>query len=116
VNLTDEQWEIVEPLIPDPPRRADGKGRPGGTPGTCSTASRGSRVPGPLARPAGALSAPPETCQRSFLRRNEEGVLDEALRGRAEGPKERGGLYLSECFVDGTFVGTKKGEARWERP
>jgi transposase len=22
------EWEIPEPLIPDPPRRADGKGRP----------------------------------------------------------------------------------------
>jgi len=28
VDLTDEQWEILEPLIPDPPRREDGKGRP----------------------------------------------------------------------------------------
>ena len=28
MDLTDEQWEILEPLIPDPPRRADGKGQP----------------------------------------------------------------------------------------
>ncbi len=28
MDLTDEQWKILEPLIPDPPRRADGKGRP----------------------------------------------------------------------------------------
>ena len=28
MDLTDEQWEILELLIPDPPRRADGKGRP----------------------------------------------------------------------------------------
>ena len=28
MDLTDEQWEILKPLIPDPPRRADGKGRP----------------------------------------------------------------------------------------
>ena len=28
MDLTDEQWEILEPLIPHPPRRADGKGRP----------------------------------------------------------------------------------------
>jgi len=27
-ELTDEQWEIVEPLIPEPPKRDDGKGRP----------------------------------------------------------------------------------------
>ena len=28
MDLTDEQWEILGPLIPAPPRRADGKGRP----------------------------------------------------------------------------------------
>jgi hypothetical protein len=29
MDLTDEQWAILKPLIPDPPRRADGRGRPG---------------------------------------------------------------------------------------
>ena len=28
MDLTDEQWEVLEPLIPEPPRRADGRGRP----------------------------------------------------------------------------------------
>ena len=28
MDLTDEQWEMLGPSIPDPPRRADGKGRP----------------------------------------------------------------------------------------
>jgi transposase len=28
MDLTDEQWAVLEPLIPTPPRRADGKGRP----------------------------------------------------------------------------------------
>ncbi len=28
MDLTDEQWSIIQPLIPDPPRRPDGKGRP----------------------------------------------------------------------------------------
>ena len=28
MDLTDEQWEVLEPLIPIPPRRADGKDRP----------------------------------------------------------------------------------------
>jgi hypothetical protein len=43
-------------------------------------------------------------------------VLDEILRALAEDLRDRGGLYLSECFIDGTFVGAKKGEDRWERP
>lgn len=28
MDLTDEQWEVLEPLIPDPLRRTDGRGRP----------------------------------------------------------------------------------------
>ena len=28
MDLTDKQWEILEPLIPTPPRREDGRGRP----------------------------------------------------------------------------------------
>jgi hypothetical protein len=41
---------------------------------------------------------------------NEEGVLEEVLRALAEDLKDRGGLDLSECFVDGTWVvGAKKG-------
>ena len=28
MELTDEQWAVLEPLIPEAPRREDGKGRP----------------------------------------------------------------------------------------
>ena len=28
MDLTNEQWEVLEPLIPEPTRRADGRGRP----------------------------------------------------------------------------------------
>ena len=28
MDLTDEQWEVLAPLIPEPPRRTDGRGRP----------------------------------------------------------------------------------------
>jgi transposase len=28
MDLTDDQWSIISPLIPNPTRRPDGKGRP----------------------------------------------------------------------------------------
>ncbi len=28
MDLTDEQWKVLEPLVSDPPRREDGRGRP----------------------------------------------------------------------------------------
>ena len=28
MELTDEQWELIQSLIPQPPKRPDGRGRP----------------------------------------------------------------------------------------
>ena len=28
MDLTDEQWQVLQPLIPEPPRTEDGRGRP----------------------------------------------------------------------------------------
>ncbi len=54
---------------------------------------------------------------RRFQQWAEEGVLEEVLHTLALDLKERGGLDLSECSVDGTFVGAKKGEDdQWGRP
>ena len=60
---------------------------------------------------------PCQTCHRRFQQWAEEGVLNGILHALLTlDLKERGGLDLSECFLDGTFVGAKKGEGRWERP
>jgi hypothetical protein len=45
-----------------------------------------------------------------------DGTLERVLEALAHDLKERGGLDLSECFIDGTFVAAKKGGAAWERP
>jgi transposase len=116
MDLTDEQWEILEPLIPDPPRRADGKGRPWRDPRDVLNGILWVLRTGAPWRDLPERYPPYQTCHRRFQRWNEEGVLDEVLRALAEDLKYRGGLDLSECFVDGTFVGAKKGEDRWERP
>ena len=55
--LTDEQWEKIKDLLPEPKRRRDGKGRPWAPNRACfegilmGAANRGS-----LARPAEAIS------------------------------------------------------------
>jgi transposase len=116
MDLTNEQWEVLEPPIPDPVRRADGRGRP--------WRDRRDVLNGILwvLRTGAPWRDLPErypsyqTCHRRFQRWNEEGVLDEILRALCEDLKGHGGLDLSECFIDGTFVSAKKGEDRWERP
>ena len=52
-----------------------------------------------------------QTCHRRFQGWTRDGTLERALAALAEDLRGRGGLDLSECFVDATFVGAKKGEA-----
>ena len=116
MDLTDEQWEILEPLIPEPPRRADGRGRPwrdarevlNGIIWVLRTGAPWHDLPDRY--------PPYQTCHRRFQRWVEEGALSGILEVLTEDLEECGALDLSECFIDGTFVVTKKGEHRWERP
>lgn len=40
-------------------------------------------------------------------------MLDRILHALAEDVRDRGGLDLSECFIDGTFAVAKKGTEEW---
>lgn len=53
MDLTNEQWQVIEPLIGEMPRRADERGRPGGAATRCSMASSGfcARAPSGLICP-----------------------------------------------------------------
>jgi transposase len=59
---------------------------------------------------------PYQTCPRRFQRWGREGTLERVLEAFARDLEERGGLDLSECFIDGTFVVAKKGSDACERP
>ena len=118
MDLTDEQWSIIQPLIPDPPRRPDGKGRPWKDARDVMNAvllwilHRGApwhdlpdRYP------------PYQTCHRRFQQWVHSGIFEKILHTLATDLRERGGIDLSECFIDGTFIVAKKGGGkRLERP
>jgi len=60
------------------------------------------------------------TCHWRFQDWVEQGVFQELLAALADDLEERGGLDLSECFVDATFASTKRGtryraDPAWER-
>ena len=98
MDLTEEQWEVLAPLIPEPPRRTDGRGRPWRDPGDVPkngilwvflrTGAPWHDLP--------ERYPPYQTCHRRFQRWTEEGVLEEVLQASAEDLKERGGLDLSD--------------------
>ena len=109
-DLTDEQWEILEPLIPTPPRREDGRGRPWRDPRDVLNGILWVLRTGAPWKDLPERYPPYQTChRRRFQRWIEEGVLGRVLKALAEDLQERGEIDLSECYIDGTFVAAKKG-------
>lgn len=115
--LTDEQWAVLEPLIPPPARRTDGRGRP-------VEHDNRAVMDGVLwiLRTGAAWADLPDrypsyaTCFRRFSRWVKDGTLRRLLERLAQDLEFRGDIDLSECFIDGTFIVAKKGGAKWERP
>lgn len=109
MELSDEQWAVLRPLIPEVPRREDGKGRPRRQArevleGICWVLRTGAQW---ADLPEGY--PPYQTCHRRFQEWVGSGVLQQVLEALAQDLEERGALDLSECFIDGTFVVAKKG-------
>ena len=109
MELTDEQWAVLALLIPQAPRREDGKGRPRrahrevleGILWVLRTGAQWADLPGKY--------PPYQTCHRRFQEWVGDGVLKSVLEALAQNLAARGELDLSECFIDGTFVAAKKG-------
>ena len=116
MDLTDEQWEVLEPLMPELPRREDGRGRLWRDPRDVLNGILWILRTGAPWKDLPARYPPYQTCHRRFQRWTEQGVLSEILEALAEDLKERGEIDLSECFIDATFVVAKKGGSASERP
>ena len=109
MDLKDEQWAILAPLIPKPRRRADGRGRPwrddrevlNGILWVLRTGAPWQDVPERYPSPA--------TCHRRFQQWVRTGVFRKILLALAKDLRDRGKLDLTECFIDASFVGAKKG-------
>lgn len=116
MDLTDEQWAVVEPLLPKPVKRADGKGRPrvanrailNGILWVMRTGAPWHDMPNRY--------PPYQTCHRRFQEWVKTGTFEIILRKLVQDVKERGDLDLKECFIDGTFVIAKKGAQGWKKP
>src|SRR5687767_5900635 len=108
MDLTDAQWESLEPLCRHR-RRPDGRGRP---PKEARTVLNG--VLWVLRTGAAWHDLPPryppyQTCHRRFQQWQRSGRLDRLLTRLAEDLRDRGKLDLTEAFVDATFASAKKG-------
>jgi transposase len=84
MHLTNEQWEILAPLIPDPVRQADGRGRPWRDSRHVLNGILWVLRTGTPWRDLPERYSTYQTCHRRFQRWNEEGVLNEILRALVE--------------------------------
>jgi transposase len=111
MDLTDEQWKVVETILPEDPVRDDGRGRPwsdrrkvlNGVLWILRTGAPWQDLPDRY--------GPYQTAHRRFQNWVRSRVIEKILLAMAHHLKEAGGLDLKECFVDGTFVPAKKGGA-----
>ncbi len=115
-DLTDIQWAILDPLIPEPTRRLDGRGRPwrprrdvlNGVLYILRTGAPWADLPDRY--------PPYQTCHRRFQQWVRSGVMRGVLESLAEDLRTRGGFDVREAFIDGTFASAKKGALGWEKP
>ena len=116
MDLTDEQWKVVETILPEDPVRDDGRGRPwsdrrkvlNGVLWILRTGAPWQDLP--------PRYGPYQTAHRRFQNWVRSGVIEKILLALAQHLKEAGGLDLKESFVDGTFVPAKKGGAWLGKP
>ena len=54
---------------------------------------------------------PYQTCHRRFQKWCRDGTIERVLQALAEHLHKRGRLDITEAFIDGTFVGAKRGFA-----
>lgn len=116
MDLTDTQWEYISTLIPDPPRRPDNRGRPwrpsrevlNGILWVLRTGAPWKDLPDRY--------PPYQTCHRRFQQWERSGVLERVLEALANDLDRRGGINLSECYIDGAFIVARENGAIMEQP
>ncbi len=116
MDLSEAQWQAIQEFIPEDPIREDGRGRPWKDRRTVLNG-----VLWILRTGAPWKDLPPrygsyQTAHRRFQGWRKAGVIEAVLHGLARDLHERGGLDLSECFIDGSFSAAKKGALKLAKP
>lgn len=107
-HITDEQWEVIKPVIVRP-KRLETRGRKrqadrpllDGMLWVLKTGAQWHELP---------KEYPPyQSCHRRFQEWTDRGVFDKVIETVARDMEKRGDISLKECFIDGTFASAKKG-------
>lgn len=106
MELTDHQWSILEPLIPKPKVRADGRGRPWKPARLVLDGILWILKTGAPWRYLPEYYPSYKTCHRRFQQWVNDGTIHRILTTLVN---ELGVGLGEESFIDGTYAGAKKG-------
>ncbi|MER3422437.1 MAG: hypothetical protein C4293_03605 [Nitrospiraceae bacterium] len=115
LDLTDEPWDILQPLVPSLARRPDGNGRPCQDDRAIRNGILWIWRTGAPRHDLPDRYPPYQRWPRRFQPWGRSGAMATLLRALADALRLRGGLDLTACFIDGPFVTAKRGP-RGERP
>jgi len=116
MDLRDEQWKVVDTILPPDRVRADRRGRPWSDRRKAFEGALWILRTGAPWQDLPRRYGPYQTVHRRFQNWVRSGVIERVLLALAQHLQEAGGLALKECFVDGTFVPAKKGGAWSGKP
>jgi transposase len=105
-DLTDRQWQVLEPLLPSP---KNGPGRPRIDNRKCLNGILYVLKTGIPWADLPAEYGSPSTCWRRFDEWSEAGVRDRIWRALLSTLDQAGKIEWAAAFLDGSFVPSKKG-------
>ena len=115
MDMTDLQWNVVGAILPQDPVRPDKRGRPWSDRRQVLNGALWILRTGAPWKDLPRRYGPYQTVHRRYQNWVRSGVMEKVLLAIARDLKDRGGLDLRECFIDGTFVPAKKGGVGSER-
>ena len=104
----DDQWELIEPLLPEPKRRKDNRGRPWASNRGCFEGILWILQTGAAWRFLPDEFPSPATSWRRLKQWQDEGVWLDAWRALLGALNGEGLLKWDETFLDGNFAPAKK--------
>jgi transposase len=116
MELTNEQWQRIAKFIPKPKAQPGKSGRPPQNPRDVLNGILWILRTGAQWADLPERYPPKSTCHRYFQQWDKSGVFAKILSALARDLKERGGIDLSEGFIDGSFAPAKKGAMVWAKP
>ena len=109
MELTNEQWTRIQPIIASLAEKKIPRGRRGRDPREVLNGILWILRRGAPWKDLPARYPPYQTCHRRFQQWVKEGIFRRIAIELVENQCERGGIDIHEAFIDGSFVPAKKG-------